>query len=200
MAATQVPIPQPYMTSLILREYVRDTFNCANPLQASIDTICQKILDNYFKLSYEFISETQAYPDQTRDRSKSNVVVTTLDNGKLKKVLILEAKRFPQRRSATWFENLNAKSWTNPKEQLWDYMAKARNRDRWNHAMYGIVVVGDRLRFFQLAHGSVVLVDYLSPNLTPAQQQRSPFHIVDDSLLIHTVLLGLEIEFRTNRR
>lgn len=194
-----------YLQNVVVAKYVEETFkdkNNTDPLQASIDTIWQKILDFYFTTRCNFITETQAYPDSDQDLTRSNIAVTTIDKGKLKKVLIIEAKRFPRSRPDLWYKDTRKQIWVKPQEQLRGYMLKSRgyiSRSAWDHPMYGMVVVGDRVRFFRLEPRSTDLVEYKPPVLSPQEQNMSPFSVIEHSLLIEKVLNSIASEFKRNR-
>lgn len=180
--------------------YIRDTFASPNPSQAKIGTICKKVVDVYFESEDKFMTETEAYPDEDEDLTKTNVNVITEDNGELKKVVVLEAKRFPANRSNLWYKSLTSNAWTKPKKQLETYMLKARKKERWAYMMYGIVAVGDRVRFFKLRPNSTKLAAYVPPVQSPAEKKITSFSIHQDSLLIEKVLSGIADDIKRKRQ
>ncbi|KUL89888.1 hypothetical protein ZTR_02975 [Talaromyces verruculosus] len=184
-----------YLQIPIIAKYMEDTFEPKdedkdkdfNPLQSPCDTTFQKILDCYFTVEDDFMTETQGYPDSKNDRTKYNIAVKTLAQGKSETVLIVEAKRFP-RRTSTW-KNVTEKCWTNPKEQLQEYMRKANGKGKWGHIMYGIVMLGDHVHFFQREPTSDTLKEYESEVLSRAE--KFTLSIRDDDDLLEEVLLEI---------
>ncbi|KUL81369.1 hypothetical protein ZTR_09675 [Talaromyces verruculosus] len=110
-----------------------------------------------------------------------------MDHDQLKTVLIAEAKRFPPNRGVLWYEDVTKKQWTNPQGQLENYMVEARDKDKWQHIMYGIVAIGDRVRFLQLQPDSQKLEEYESEVLS-GENDKTSLLIRDDNLLLEKVL------------
>lgn len=188
-----------YQQDDVLEKYIEDTFKEKNPYQAKIDTICQKILDCYFTSADKFMTETQAYPNSNKSLSRTNVDVITMDGDELRKVLVLEAKRFPPYRAKNWENKLDLMAWKRPMEQLEEYMLTVRDKDKWAHMMYGIVAVGDRVHFLKLHPNSHTLKEYVSSKLSSEAQQMTTFSIRKDPLLIETVLSGIDDDIKRKR-
>lgn len=199
-----------YLRFPVIKKYLEDTFEPEgggedfNPLQSPCDTIFQKILDCYFTVEDGFMTETQGYPDSTNDRTKYNIAVKTLAQGQLETVLIVEAKRFPRqakrspRRTSTWEQNVTEEYWTNPKEQLQEYMKKANDKGEWGHTMYGIVMLGDHVHFLQRGSTSDTLKEYGSEVLSRAK--KSTLSIRDDDVLLEKVLLEILEKVKHDRK
>ncbi|KAI7972507.1 hypothetical protein EIK77_008970 [Talaromyces pinophilus] len=191
-----------YLRFPVIKEYLENTFKPEdededfNPLQSPCDTIFQKILDCYFTIEDDFMTETQGYPDSGQDRTKYNIAVKTLAHDQLETVLIVEAKRFP-RRTSTW-KNVTEKCWTNPKKQLQEYMRKANDNGEWGHTMYGIVMLGDHVHFLQRGSTSDTLKAYESEVLSRAQ--KSTLSIRDDDVLLEEVLLEILEKVKRDRQ
>jgi hypothetical protein len=131
---------------------------------------------------------------------KANVVVTTIDQNALKKVILLEAKRFPNTQwllKNEWWER--TVKWGKAEEQLLGYMKRARATDNWQHTMYGIVVMGDMMSFYQLDPHSTDLQGYRAPSLTEEEADRVFYSILQDSLLVEKVLNDMKQSIRANR-
>ncbi|KAF3395525.1 hypothetical protein DPV78_008594 [Talaromyces pinophilus] len=192
-----------YLRFPVIKEYLKDTFKTdiskKGPLQSPCDTIFQKILDCYFTIEDDFMTETQGYPDSGKDRTKYNIAVKTVAHSKLETVLIVEAKRFP-RRTSSWKQNVTEKCWTNPKEQLQEYMKKANDKGEWGHTMYGIVMLGDHVHFLQRGSTSDTLKKYESEVLSRAE--KSTLSIREDDVLLEKVLLEIleKVKHDRNRR
>lgn len=183
-----------YLQMAALKVFIRDNVvEENNPLQAPIDNMISNICRCYFE-PRKFIIESQPYPgDPTSvkgvtkgDKSKSNVTVSVL-HVKVEKAFIIEAKRYPkpQDRLAADWADVNG-NWEPHLKQLEDYMTKAQIHDRYSGTMYGMLVVGDRVRFYQKKNATAKL----APWEIRENRRQHVFHIADanDSLTIESAL------------
>lgn len=188
-----------YLQFQVIEKYVEDTFRVNDPYQSPCDTIYQKILDCYFKLEEDFITETQSYPNTGVNLTKSNISVKTIAQGELTTALIVEAKRFPSNRGLDWYKDVTKRYWTRPEGQLVEYMLNARDKDKWKHIMYGIVAIGDRVRFLQLQPNSETLEEYESEVLS-GENYKASLSIRDDDILLEKVLREILRKVKDDRK
>ncbi|CRG88071.1 hypothetical protein PISL3812_05098 [Talaromyces islandicus] len=187
-----------YLEKAALKVFIRDNVvEANNPLQAPIDNMILNICHCYFD-PHKFIIESQPYPgDPTSvkglkkgDKLKSNVTVSVL-HVKVQKAFVIEAKRYPKpqdKLAGNWADNNN--NWEPHLEQLDDYMTKARNHDRYSGTMYGMLVVGDRVRFYEKKNEPTAT---LAPCSIRTMRRQNVFSIADanDSLAIEDVLITI---------
>ncbi|OKL59156.1 hypothetical protein UA08_05961 [Talaromyces atroroseus] len=172
-----------YLSTPIMKAYVRSVFedkeDDRHPLQAKIDSFVQKVVDHYFTIP-GLISETQSYPDSKTSLQRTNITISLSYRGKLKKVVVIEAKRFPRPQGElrpNWYITRQS-VWNKAKTQLRKYFELSRKRDKWSKDMLKV--------------NSHKLGDYQAPSLSEEDQKRKYFSIRVDSLLVEEVLLDIK--------
>lgn len=156
-------------------------------LEERIDHFWSNKLAEFFKKP-RFGIEREAHVNPDSTRKKSNVLVTNIRDGKMHKVLILEAKRFPgfpdNEPTADW--QVDEELWNEPTGQLEDYMLIARNHFGNVQTMYGAVAVGNFVRFLVLTRGSDKLASF--DNHRKSADRAPKLHIVVQASRIHNIL------------
>lgn len=156
-------------------------------LQERIDQVWLNILARYFPPVNEFQLEREAYVGNTAEtRRRANVSISNLcenDLGEidLHKFLVVEAKCFPGPWVPKWVRYYD---WDAVLDQLEGYMLTMRTTFGNVQTMYGLVAVGDKVRFYELSREK----DELTP---VAFRGRITLDIKDDARLIENELMRI---------
>jgi hypothetical protein len=135
-----------YWTLPIIASYLPEVNPANDPYQERIDHLWSNILNHYFPLRDGFGTEREALVKPPR-KFKTNVAITNILPSGMHKVILVEAKAFPDKTDIGWF---NVYPWAGVESQLQSYMKKARDTFGNVQTMYGIVAVGDRVRFYTM--------------------------------------------------
>ena len=117
------------------------------------DQVWLNILARYFPPQNDFQLEREPYVGNTANTKKrANVAISNLradTNGviDMRKVLVVEAKRFPKTRRTDWPGRYN---WHKVRVQLKDYIVSMPTEWGNVQTMYGFAAVGDKVRFYQM--------------------------------------------------
>ncbi|KAE8332175.1 hypothetical protein BDV39DRAFT_200329 [Aspergillus sergii] len=123
---------------------------------------------------------------------KANVLVTNIRVGLMRKVLIVEAKKFPDNAVDGWH---NQYDWGGVETQLSLNMNRARRQFGNVQTMYGMVTVGDMVRFYYMSMNTPVGI--LRPFTLPAGGNTVTLSVHTNRNEIHDILIAIEREIST---
>lgn len=185
-----------YWTLEIIGSYLAGINAAAHPYQDRIDHLWSNILTHYFPLHNGLGTERESYVKGNR-RFKSNIAITNLVNNRMHKVVVVEAKRFPDKvypyhRRPGWENQFD---WEGLLEDLGFYMRATRTQDGNVQTMYGMLTVGDMVRFYVMRsqnNPGNALEEY-----SPGGQQSGLLNIHTDQQRIHEILMAMSNEVTT---
>jgi hypothetical protein len=137
------------------------------------------------------------------DKSKANVTVTNVRGGVLHKVLFIEAKVFPRNMRGIWQERY--RYWGNHLMQLQSYMFSSREESGHIQTMYGLIAVGDVVRFYQMNVQNNHLGDLIPyfhialPEIHVSGNVPKTLNIHTDAQLIEKILKQISEDVRLRR-
>ncbi|KAL1856192.1 hypothetical protein Plec18170_004061 [Paecilomyces lecythidis] len=163
--------------------------------EEQVDHVWLNILRYYFREN-SFSLEREAYVDPLFSKMKTNISVCNVRNGQLQKVLFVEAKRFPLSAiRGNWHTYYR---WKRHKPQLRRYMLRSRTASHYRQTMYGMLAVGDRVKFYQIN-----MVNNPAGDLTPYIYRGTPLDmalsIQTDGLQIQRILKHISLTVRRLR-
>jgi hypothetical protein len=179
-----------YWTLPIIASYLSEVNPANDPYQERIDHLWSNILNHYFPLRDGFGTEREALVKPPR-KFKTNVAITNILPSGMHKVILVEAKAFPDKTDIGWF---NVYPWAGVESQLQSYMKKARDTFGNVQTMYGIVAVGDRVRFYTM--NSLNNTGCILTPFTLAGPQRT-LSVHTDRISIHAILTAISVQIRT---
>lgn len=145
-------------------------------LEADVDHLWTNLLAYYFPVPEKYGVEREAYI-RSRSMTKANVSVSTITNGSMYKVIMVENKRASTSRAGT----PPPSSWAHAENQLLGYMLSRRQNQMTPLAsLFGIVGIGRFVKFFKLRRGKTQLEDDYSGSI---------LHLETDHLAIEQQIL-----------
>ncbi|KAF7183196.1 hypothetical protein CNMCM7691_003031 [Aspergillus felis] len=178
-----------YWTLPIIASYLSEINSANDPYQERIDQLWLNILTHYFPLRDGFGTEREAHV-QPRRKFAVNVAVTNIRQNHMHKVIMVEAKAFPDDTDNGWF---NRYPWTGVEKELHFYMKKVRHNFGNVQTMYGIVAVGDMVRFY-----TTNLQNNPAHALTPFTLAGTrSLNVHTDTGTIHAILTAISGQIRT---
>lgn len=148
------------------------------------------ILNHYFPLRDGFGTEREALVKPPR-RFATNVATTNVRPLGMHKVVLVEAKTFPRNTDIGWF---SVYPWADVESILQSFMKKAPDTFGNVQTMYGIVAVGDRVRFYTM-NSQNNTGGILTPFPVGGPQPLLSVHT--DAHSIHAILTAISLEIRT---
>ncbi|KAL3409448.1 hypothetical protein V8F44DRAFT_656079 [Aspergillus fumigatus] len=179
-----------YWTLPIIASYLSEVNPANNPYQERIDHLWSNILNHYFPLRDGFGTEREALVKPQR-RFATNVAITNVRPLGMHKVVLVEAKTFPRNTDIGWF---SVYPWADVESILQSFMKKAPDTFGNVQTMYGIVAVGDRVRFYTM-NSQNNTGGILTPFPVGGPQPLLSVHT--DAHSIHAILTAISLEIRT---
>ena len=158
-------------------------------LQEPRDHCWTNLVRHYFELPH-FGVEREAYVEARRAGKRANIVVTNLVNGTIHKALVIEAKRFPRKTPEGW-EN-KPTEWNKHLPQLKTYMTTIRREFGNVQDIFGILAIGDKLRFYRMKTGNQ------KGDLEEFQEESRIFDLHHQGADIGRQLIAIRDYFRPN--
>ncbi|KAJ9192965.1 hypothetical protein DTO021D3_2773 [Paecilomyces variotii] len=189
----QPTVPK-YMADAPMRAYLAEV--TGDVYEERIDQTWLNILRFYFPRE-DFGLGRESYPDDPKvSKKKLNVCVTNVRQGRLQKVFFIESKRFPDRaeNNADWAQSYR---WSAHTGQLQDYILRARRSSGYRQTIYGLLAIGDHVRFYQMR-----MTGDSSEKLTPYTDGQggsaltTPLNINTDGLEIQRILEAISATIR----
>ncbi|KAJ9213303.1 hypothetical protein DTO166G4_5110 [Paecilomyces variotii] len=189
----QPTVPK-YMADAPMRAYLAEV--TGDVYEERIDQTWLNILRFYFPRE-DFGLGRESYPDDPKvSKKKLNVCVTNVRQGRLQKVFFIESKRFPHKaeNNADWAESYR---WSVHTGQLEDYILRARRSSGYRQTVYGLLAIGDHVRFYQMSMtgGSEKLTPYTDGG-QDGSPLTTPLNINTDGLEIERILEAISATIR----
>ncbi|KAI2841103.1 hypothetical protein CBS147321_8109 [Aspergillus niger] len=148
---TVAPV-EPCWNYPIYQAYLARIDPAAQPYRNVVDHFWFNLLRQYFALSEDCAYERYTCTNHPRPRRHWNVFLTNLRDQQARHVIAIEARWFPTDTASGW---QNDYDWTDVRETLRSHMLRDQTMRTTMQTTYGIVAVGDRVRFYYMSRNDL---------------------------------------------